>query len=89
MFRFSTFLTCALVRPAKSLFRPHLGPPFVSLSSVLRGTPDSLSRPLSAFASVMPYTTEQRGGLHSPDYRLFFKDESGKPVSPFHDIPLQ
>ncbi|XP_054845951.1 inorganic pyrophosphatase 2, mitochondrial isoform X2 [Eublepharis macularius] len=34
------------------------------------------------------YSTEQRGRLHSPDYRLYFKNSKGKYISPFHDIPL-
>jgi len=34
------------------------------------------------------YTTEARGSLNTNNYRLFFKDENGKVVSPFHDIPM-
>ncbi|XP_044285007.1 inorganic pyrophosphatase 2, mitochondrial isoform X1 [Varanus komodoensis] len=34
------------------------------------------------------YATEPRGQLHTPDYRLYFKDAKGKYISPFHDIPL-
>nr|XP_020652058.1 inorganic pyrophosphatase 2, mitochondrial isoform X1 [Pogona vitticeps] len=34
------------------------------------------------------YGTEQRGQLHSPDYRLYFRNPKGKYISPFHDIPL-
>ena len=47
--------------------------------------------PLSSSAStslVAMYSTVQRGALHSPEYRLFIKDEQGRIVSPFHDIPL-
>ncbi|CAH0725420.1 unnamed protein product, partial [Brenthis ino] len=33
------------------------------------------------------YITEERGSPYSPDYRVYFKDESG-PISPLHDIPL-
>ncbi|KAK2586431.1 hypothetical protein KPH14_010711 [Odynerus spinipes] len=35
----------------------------------------------------MSYTTIERGGLNTPDYRIYFKNEDG-PISPFHDIPL-
>ncbi|XP_015284694.1 PREDICTED: inorganic pyrophosphatase 2, mitochondrial [Gekko japonicus] len=34
------------------------------------------------------YGTEQRGQLHSPESRLYFKNSKGKYISPFHDIPL-
>jgi len=37
----------------------------------------------------MSYSTEQRGTSNTPDYRLFFKDASGKPVSAMHDIPMK
>ncbi|XP_045494527.1 inorganic pyrophosphatase isoform X1 [Colias croceus] len=33
------------------------------------------------------YIAEERGSAYSPDYRVYFKDESG-PISPLHDIPL-
>ncbi|CAK1599198.1 unnamed protein product [Parnassius mnemosyne] len=33
------------------------------------------------------YVAEERGSPYSPDYRVYFKDESG-PISPMHDIPL-
>lgn len=36
----------------------------------------------------MAYKTIERGCLNSLDYRLFFTDSEGKPISPFHDIPL-
>uniref|UniRef100_A0A8C8RM49 inorganic diphosphatase n=1 Tax=Pelusios castaneus TaxID=367368 RepID=A0A8C8RM49_9SAUR len=40
-------------------------------------------------SSIMAqYGTEQRGRLHSPEYRLYFKNAEGKYISPFHDIPL-
>nr|XP_019594492.1 PREDICTED: inorganic pyrophosphatase 2, mitochondrial isoform X2 [Rhinolophus sinicus] len=35
------------------------------------------------------YRTEGRGQPHSPGYRLFFKNEAGHYISPFHDIPLK
>ncbi|XP_063775410.1 inorganic pyrophosphatase 2, mitochondrial [Pseudophryne corroboree] len=39
--------------------------------------------------SSMPrYSTEERGRLHTGDYRLYFKNAEGKLISPFHDIPL-
>ena len=35
------------------------------------------------------YSVEQRGSLNKDNFRLFFKDNNtGKVVSPFHDIPL-
>ncbi|PIK59464.1 putative inorganic pyrophosphatase-like, partial [Apostichopus japonicus] len=40
------------------------------------------------FASTMAYRTVERGPPNSLDYRVYFQDESGKIVSPFHDIPL-
>ncbi|KAL0130592.1 hypothetical protein PUN28_002320 [Cardiocondyla obscurior] len=36
----------------------------------------------------MSFTTVERGALNSTDYRVFFKNESGVPISPMHDIPL-
>jgi len=34
------------------------------------------------------YYCEERGSRNSLEYRLFFKDGSGKVVSPMHDIPM-
>lgn len=34
------------------------------------------------------YTTVERGSRNTLEYRMFFKDESGKLVSPLHDIPM-
>lgn len=36
----------------------------------------------------MSYSITERGAPNSLDYRAYFKDGSGKVVSPFHDIPL-
>ncbi|XP_034059662.1 inorganic pyrophosphatase [Gymnodraco acuticeps] len=36
----------------------------------------------------MSYTLEERGNLHSLNYRQFFKNAEGKHISPFHDIPM-
>lgn len=33
------------------------------------------------------YVAEERGSAYAPDYRIYFKDESG-PISALHDIPL-
>lgn len=33
------------------------------------------------------YVAEERGAPFTPEYRVYFKDESG-PISPLHDIPL-
>ncbi|KAM3831415.1 inorganic pyrophosphatase 2, mitochondrial isoform 2-T2 [Vipera latastei] len=40
------------------------------------------------FMARAQYDTEQRGRLHSTDFRLYFKNSKGKYISPFHDIPL-
>jgi nucleosome-remodeling factor subunit len=34
------------------------------------------------------YTTEEKGSRNSLEYRLFFKDSEGNPVSAMHDIPM-
>jgi len=34
------------------------------------------------------YSVEERGAGNSLDYRVFFKDASGKAISPMHDIPM-
>lgn len=34
------------------------------------------------------YSTVERGSALSADYRVFFKNNEGKIISPFHDIPL-
>jgi len=36
----------------------------------------------------MSYSVEERGAGNSLEYRVFFKDGSGKPISPMHDIPM-
>ncbi|BFZ03757.1 hypothetical protein BsWGS_06795 [Bradybaena similaris] len=36
----------------------------------------------------MAYSTVHRGSPNSDDYLVFFKNQNGVPVSPFHDIPL-
>lgn len=38
--------------------------------------------------SISEYQVEERGSLYSLNYRLFFKDQSGRYISPWHDIPL-
>jgi len=38
-------------------------------------------------SSEGPFSFETRGCVHSPDYRIFIKNDAG-PISPFHDIPL-
>ncbi|XP_035458778.2 inorganic pyrophosphatase [Spodoptera frugiperda] len=45
----------------------------------------STAKPLRATDTM--YIAEERGSAYAPDYRVFFKDESG-PISPLHDIPL-
>ncbi|KAI1693340.1 inorganic pyrophosphatase domain-containing protein [Ditylenchus destructor] len=39
-------------------------------------------------ALTSPYKTVERGSLRSKDYRIFFEDQNGKLISPWHDIPL-
>lgn len=34
------------------------------------------------------YTTHEKGSKNTLEYRMFFKDESGKLISPLHDIPM-
>ncbi|PKU31230.1 inorganic pyrophosphatase [Limosa lapponica baueri] len=34
------------------------------------------------------YSVEERAAPHSLEYRLFFKDATGRYISPFHDIPI-
>ncbi|KAL4239743.1 Inorganic pyrophosphatase [Mactra antiquata] len=36
----------------------------------------------------MAYNTIERGRLNTTDYRVFITNCEGKPISPFHDIPL-
>ncbi|GFO39220.1 inorganic pyrophosphatase-like [Plakobranchus ocellatus] len=43
---------------------------------------------LSNTRSKMAYHTEDRGSPNTDSFRMFFKNQSGVPVSPFHDIPL-
>ncbi|KAG5344311.1 IPYR pyrophosphatase, partial [Acromyrmex charruanus] len=40
------------------------------------------------FCRDMSYTTVERGALNCTNYRLFFKNDQGVPISPMHDIPL-
>ena len=35
------------------------------------------------------FSTEQRGKLFTDNFRLFFKNENGKFISPMHDIPIR
>lgn len=34
------------------------------------------------------YSSEERGEANSTSFRIFFQDEQGKDISPWHDIPL-
>uniref|UniRef100_A0A2C9JG12 Inorganic pyrophosphatase n=1 Tax=Biomphalaria glabrata TaxID=6526 RepID=A0A2C9JG12_BIOGL len=36
----------------------------------------------------MSYVAVERGSPNTKNYRVFFQNESGFPISPFHDIPL-
>uniref|UniRef100_A0A8D2IFX9 Inorganic pyrophosphatase 2 n=1 Tax=Urocitellus parryii TaxID=9999 RepID=A0A8D2IFX9_UROPR len=59
------------------------------------GAPAAARLPQAASAGSGPrramalYRTEERGQLHSQDYRIFFKNVAGHYISPFHDIPLK
>jgi len=35
------------------------------------------------------FSIEERGKANTPDYRVFFKNDQGQVISPFHDIPLK
>ncbi|XP_052790207.1 uncharacterized protein LOC128224412 [Mya arenaria] len=48
----------------------------------------SSQRSFSFASRVMSYQAVERGRLNTTDYRVFITDGEGKPVSPFHDIPL-
>lgn len=37
---------------------------------------------------VAGYTIEERGTENTTSFKVFVKDNSGEPISPFHDIPL-
>ncbi|MFH4976612.1 hypothetical protein AB6A40_003321 [Gnathostoma spinigerum] len=43
---------------------------------------------MASSGDMKKYTTVERGSLYTLDYRVFFKDEHDKYVSPWHDIPL-
>ncbi|XP_018049448.1 PREDICTED: inorganic pyrophosphatase isoform X1 [Atta colombica] len=48
-------------------------------------------RKLAVFTKLcrdMSYTTVERGALNGTDYRIFFKNDQGVPISPMHDVPL-
>ncbi|XP_037010349.2 inorganic pyrophosphatase 2, mitochondrial isoform X1 [Artibeus jamaicensis] len=44
---------------------------------------------LALRSAMATYRTEERGQPPSPGYRLFFQNEAGHYISPFHDIPLK
>eukprot|EP01134_Creolimax_fragrantissima_P002189 CFRG2189T1 len=37
----------------------------------------------------MSYTPVESGSLYTPEYRIYYKDASGKLINPWHDIPLK
>ncbi|KAG8134464.1 hypothetical protein E2320_007572 [Naja naja] len=53
-----------------------------------KATPLSCRTYSGGFMAGDQYDTEQRGRLHSAEFRLYFKNSKGKYISPFHDIPL-
>ena len=42
----------------------------------------------NSYQNSRNYTTEQRGCLFDPSYRMYLKDDKNNIISPFHDIPL-
>uniref|UniRef100_A0A8C5SPJ5 inorganic diphosphatase n=1 Tax=Laticauda laticaudata TaxID=8630 RepID=A0A8C5SPJ5_LATLA len=55
---------------------------------LLQARPMSCRTYSGGFMAGDKYDTEQRGRLHSAEFRLYFKNSKGKYISPFHDIPL-
>lgn len=51
-------------------------------------TSASTLKNLASRARSRMYSTVERGAAGTTDYRLFFKNNEGKVVSPFHDVPL-
>ena len=53
---------------------------------------ERISPKLDTFQRTQPnmagYSSVERGSRNSLEYRLFFKDGSGKVVSAMHDIPM-
>jgi len=47
----------------------------------------TVTRNMATVPMESPYSTDIRGSVNHPDFRIFFKNEAG-PISPFHDIPL-
>ncbi|XP_050343957.1 inorganic pyrophosphatase [Nymphalis io] len=72
----------SLAAPRVLSFVYQLCKPAVTVNT--RAAVTTVSNKLS---SVKMYIAEERGSPYSPDYRVYFKDESG-PISPLHDIPL-
>ncbi|GFR74087.1 inorganic pyrophosphatase [Elysia marginata] len=71
-----------------------MGPQLISSCVRLRTSLTAASRRLqTAFCHIQPlrrmaFHTEDRGSANSDNFRVFFKNHAGVPVSPFHDIPL-
>ncbi|KAI1303630.1 Inorganic pyrophosphatase [Halotydeus destructor] len=59
-------------------------------SSPARTTYFSFSEQFKTLSTLRPmaFSAEERGTPNGADYRVYFKNASGKPISPFHDIPL-
>jgi len=43
----------------------------------------------TSIAKMSGFTIEERGTVNTPDYRVFYKNDQGQVISPFHDIPLK
>ncbi|XP_063619617.1 uncharacterized protein LOC134792278 [Cydia splendana] len=67
------------------LLAPGVG--IASLRRVTASVPAQFCSAAAPCALPNMFTAEERGSAYAPDYRVFFRDESG-PISPLHDIPL-
>lgn len=54
---------------------------------MLRGSTSSFRSLIHEVGSRM-FSTVEKGAAGTPEYRMFFKNQDGKVISPFHDIPL-
>lgn len=74
----SLSLSCVIV-----LFRTDR----LSLDIMIRNSTSSL-KTLASKARSRMYSSVEKGVAGTQDYRIFFKNNEGKIISPFHDIPL-
>lgn len=60
---------------------------YAYLYTMLRGS-TSVSQSLVSIIRSRMFSTVEKGAAGTAEYRMFFKNQEGKIVSPFHDIPL-